>query len=105
MTEILTTFGKEIVTLIVWLIFAALGFAAKKIANRVIDTKEKRELAEDVVTFIEQKYKDLHGADKFNKAVEYFTQILTERGISTSTAEVQTLIESAVGAFNDIFNK
>ena len=105
MAEILATFGKEIITLIVWLVFAALGFAAKKIVVRVIDTKEKKQLAEEVVTFVEQKFKDLHGADKFNKAVEYFTKLLSEKGINTTTTEVEALIESAVGAFNDVFNK
>ena len=105
MTNILNTFGSEAINLIIWLVFAALGYGIKKLATRILDTKEKRELANDVVTFVEQKYVDLKGPDKFNKAVEAFTQILTERGIKTSTTEIQTLIESAVGAFNDAFNK
>lgn len=105
MMDILNTFGASAVKLIVWVIFAIIGFGLKKIATRVLNTKEKRQLANDVVTFVEQKYKDLHGEEKFNKAVEAFTDILTERGIKTSTTEIMTLIESAVGALNDAFNK
>lgn len=105
MMDIINTFGSEAINLVVWLIFAALGYGAKKLATRILNTKEKKELAYDVVTFVEQKYKDLHGEQKFNEAVKAFTEILTERGIKTSTTEIETLIESAVGAFNDAFDK
>lgn len=105
MMDILNTFGNDAIKLIVWVIFAILGWGLKKIVTRILNTKEKRELAYDVVTFVEQKYKDLHGEQKFNEAVKAFTQILAERGIETSTTEIMTLVESAVGAFNDTFNK
>ena len=105
MMDILNTFGDSAIKLVIWVIFAILGWGFKKIITRMLNTKEKRELAYDVVTFVEQKYKDLHGADKFNKAVEAFAKILTERGIETSTTEIMTLIESAVGAFNGAFEK
>lgn len=105
MTDIINTFGSELTNLVIWLVFAALGYGVKKLANRILDTKEKKELAQDIVTFVEQKYHDLHGEEKFKKAVDAFTAILTERGIKTSTTEIEALIESAVGAFNDAFNK
>lgn len=105
MMDILNTFGNDAIKLIVWVIFAILGWGLKKIVTRILNTKEKRELAFDVVTFVEQKYKDFHGEQKFNEAVKAFTEILAERGIKTSTTEIMTLIESAVGAFNDTFNK
>lgn len=105
MMDILNTFGNDAIKLIVWVIFAILGWGLKKIVTRILNTKEKRELAYDVVTFVEQKYKDLHGEQKFNEAVKAFTEILAERGIETSTTEIMTLVESAVGAFNDTFNK
>ena len=106
MTDMLNiVFDSEFTKLVIWLIFAALGFGIKKLANRILDTKEKKELAYDVVTFVEQKYTDLHGEDKFNKAIEAFTEILCERGIKTTTKEMETLIEAAVGALNEAFNK
>lgn len=105
MTDIINTFGSDLTSLVIWLVFALLGYGFKKLVTRILNTKEKRQLAEDVVIFVEQKYKDCVGEEKFVKAVEAFTQILSERGIKTSTTEIQTLIESAVGAFNDAFNK
>lgn len=105
MMDILNTFSDNAIKLVIWVIFAILGWGIKKIVTRILNTKEKRELAFDVVTFVEQKYKDLHGEQKFNEAVKAFTQILAERGIKTSTTEIMTLIESAVGAFNDAFQK
>ena len=42
MTDIMTTFGSELTNLVIWLIFAALGYGVKKLANRILDTKEKK---------------------------------------------------------------
>ena len=105
MMNILNTFSDDFTKLVIWLIFAALGFGIKKLVTRILDTKEKKDLAYDVVLFVEQKFTELHGKDKFDKAVERFTTILTERGIKTSTTEIEALIEAAVGAFNDAFDK
>ena len=104
MMDILNTFGASAVKLIVWVIFAIIGFGLKKIATRVLNTKEKRQLANDVVTFVEQKYKDLHGEEKFNKAVEAFTDILTERGIKTSDEVVATIASMAASEVSGVYN-
>lgn len=97
--------GHDLIQLVVALVFAALGFVAKRLVTKFLNTKEKRQLAKDVVLYVEQKYTELHGQEKFNKAVEAFTQILNERGINTSIVEMETLIESALGSFNDTFSK
>ena len=105
MTNILNTFGSEAISLILWVVFAMLGYGVKRLTTRFLDTKEKQQLAKDVVTFVEQKYKDLHGPEKLSKAVEAFTLVLSEKGIKSTTSEIELLIESAVGAFNDAFHR
>jgi hypothetical protein len=103
MGDFIATFGMEIIGGCIALIFGVLGLLTNHLVNKFLNTKEKRTLASDVVLYVEQKYKDLHGQEKFVKAVEAFTEILNQRGIKTTTTEIQTLIESALGAFNNAF--
>ena len=104
MTDFLNIYGIKIIAGIIGLIFTALGFAMKKAITKFLNTKEKRQLAQDVVLYVEQYWKELKGQDKFDVAAEAFAQILEERGIKTSAIEIRTLIESALGAFNNAFN-
>lgn len=104
MTDFLNIYGMEIIAGIIGLIFTALGFAMKKVITKFLNTKEKRQLAQDVVLYVEQYYKDLKGEEKYNAAAEAFSEILVERGITVTPIEIRTLIESALGAFNNAFN-
>jgi intergrase/recombinase len=103
MTDILAVYGNEIIIGVIGVIFTVLGFMAKRILKNFLDTKEKRQLAKDVVLYVEQTYKKLHGAEKYEQAADAFAKILQDRGIKTTTLEIKTLIESALGAFNDAF--
>ncbi len=49
---------------------------------------------------VEQLYKDLHGEEKYNKAVEALIEMLGEKGIAISELEIKMLIEAAVVEFN-----
>ena len=49
MMDILNTFGSEAINLVIWLIFAILGFGFKKLVTRILNTKEKRQLEEKTV--------------------------------------------------------
>ena len=53
----------------------------------------------------EQLYKDLHGEEKYSKAVEAATQILLDKGIQISELEIKMLIEAAVSEFNNTFGQ
>ena len=66
--------------------------------------KTTKNVIKTVVRAVEQMYKDLHGEDKLNKAIESASEILMEKGISISSLELRMLIEDTVGAFNDAFN-
>ena len=103
--EWLSNYGGEILTLIITAVFTFLGTAAKKIYEKSENNKEKREVVKNVVSAVEQMFKNLHGKDKLEKAVENASIILSEKGITVTELELLTLIESAVAEFNGAFNK
>lgn len=88
------------------LITALAGAAATAIAkayNKWINSREKRAVAKTVVMATEQIYKDLHGEDKYNKAMQALAEMLAAKGIPVTELEARMLIESAVGEFNRVF--
>ena len=81
------------------------AIVAKNLATKYINDKTKKAVAKSVVQAVEQIYKDLHGEDKLNMAIEYMAEMLTEKGITATELEVRVLLEDAVGEFNRVFNK
>lgn len=88
---------------------SALGVLLKKLYDRTIGTyfkdKVKREVAAQVVKYVEQVYKDLHGEEKLAEAIEAAAEMLNEKGITVSELELRVLLESALAELNDAFNK
>lgn len=80
-----------------------LGVTLKKLFEKRVNTKIKKDVARTVVNAVEQLYKDLHGEEKYNKAVEAMTEMLSEKGIAIGELEIRMLIESAVAEFNRVF--
>lgn len=103
--EFIDAYGLEIIWAVVCAVATYLGFVIKKLYTRFINDKTKKEVVETVVQGVEQMYKNLHGEEKLNKALEAAAELLTSKGISATTFELQLLIEAAVGKFNDAFNK
>lgn len=77
-----------------------LGAKLKRLLEWVEVNKEKKAVAETVVKAVEQMYKDLHGEEKKQKAIEGITQMLESKGITISNLEVEMLLEAAVAEFN-----
>lgn len=104
--EILTiVLNSKATTVVLEVIFTLIfGYIAKKIKG-FLNTKAKRETAADIVMAVEQIYKNLHGEEKMSEAMKMFAAALGEKGIKISTDEMKYLLESAVGTFNDVFNK
>lgn len=88
---------------------AALGKLLKTVYDRTLGArlkdKTKREVAAQVVKFVEQVYKDLHGEEKLEKAIEAAAEMLNEKGITISELELRVLLESALAELNGAFNK
>jgi intergrase/recombinase len=88
---------------------SALGVLLKKVYDRTLGAylkdKVKRNVAAQVVKYVEQVYKDLHGEDKLAKALEAAAEMLNEKGITISELELRVLLEAALAELNDAFKK
>lgn len=98
-----------ILSAIITALGTALGLLAKWLYNKTIGDKMKDETKEKVaslvVKYTEQVWKDLHGEDKLQKALEAFHDMLAEKGITISDLEMRVLLESALAEFNNAFKK
>ena len=102
--EFIEAYGMELLYALIMAVAGWLAIVAKNLATKYINDKTKKAVAKMVVRAVEQIYKDLHGEEKLDKAIEYMAEILTEKGISATELEVRVLLEDAVGEFNKVFN-
>lgn len=109
MKDFFTLYGNDILYLIVTAVVTGvcgwLGVQIKNLADKYLNDKTKRDVAKTVVRAVEQVYKDLHGKEKLDKALESASQMLREKGISVTELELRMLIEAAVAEFNKAFEK
>lgn len=103
--EFINQYGMEILYAIVMAVAGYIGVVAKNLCTKYINDKTKAAVAKTAVQFVEQVYKDLHGEDKLNAALEAASDLLAEKGITVSELEMRVLLEAAVAEFNDAFNK
>ena len=76
-----------------------LAFIRKKY-NQYVNTDTKKKLVNDVVYYIEQVFKTLHGKEKLEKAKTTLVSMLNDKGIKFTEEELNVLIESAVNQLN-----
>lgn len=103
--EFLSTYGMETLGTILTALAGYLGVVIKNLCQKYLNDKTKQDVAKTCVKAVEQIYKDLHGEEKFNKALECISDMLAEKGIAASDIEMKMLIESAVAEFNEVFSK
>lgn len=98
-----------VITAVVGAVGTALGLFFKRLYTNTIGDKIKldtvKEIARVVVKFVEQVYKDIHGEEKLDKALEAFAEMLNNKGITISDLEMRVYLESALAEFNEAFNK
>ena len=106
--ELFREFMNEYATTILYAIVTAIagyiGIVLKNIYQKYVNDKTKKAVAKTVVNAVEQLYKDLHGQEKYDKAVEAMSQMLSDKGITISDIEIKMLIEAAVAEFNGVFD-
>lgn len=102
---IMWSYGGEVIAVIITAIFGILGAVVKTMVKKYLDDETKRKIAKTVVQFVEQCYKQLHGDEKLKVALNCMSKLLAEKGIKVSVLEMETLIEAAVGEFNEAFKK
>lgn len=103
--EIINMYGAEILGTILVALAGIFGMVLKRIAEKVLDTPVKMQLAKIAVQFVEQTYKELHGEDKLDAALMALAGLLAEKKIDASADEMRILIEAAVAEFNKAFQK
>ena len=107
--EFIKLFISEYGTTILYAVLTALagyiGIFAKKLYTKYVNDKTKQAVAKTVVQAVEQIYKDLHGEEKLNKALEAASEMLAEKGITITDLEMRMLIEAALAEFNRAFEK
>ena len=102
--QFVSEYGTQILFAIFTAIAGYLGVVAKNLYQKYVNDQTKKAVVRTVVQGVEQIYKDLHGAEKLNKALEAASDMLSEKGINITDLELRMLIEAAVGEFNDVFN-
>lgn len=103
--EIINMYGAEIIGTLLVAMAGVFGMILKRIAEKVLDTPVKMQLAKIAVQFVEQTYKELHGEAKLSAALIAFEGLLAEKKINASADEMRILIEAAVAEFNEVFKK
>ena len=103
--EIINMYGAEIIGTLLVALAGIFGMVMKRIAEKVLDTPVKQQLAKIAVQFVEQTYKELHGTDKLDAALIALEGLLAEKKIKASYDEMRILIEAAVAEFNEVFKK
>lgn len=103
--EFIAQYGTQIIYTALTVIFGALAMAAKRLAKKVLDRKEKKQVAREVVLFVEQVYKDVGGEEKLNQALSAASEMLAEQGITFNELEMRVLIESALAELNKVFDE
>lgn len=101
--QFVNEYGTTILYTVLTAVFGYLGIVAKKYFDKWFETKEKKEIAVEVVKFAEQVYKTSHGDVKLNKAMEAMSQMLAEKGVYITELEMRVLIEAAIAEFNKAF--
>lgn len=103
--EFISQYGTMILYTVLTAIAGFIGAQLKKLYEKHITDKTKKDVVKTCVRAVEQLYKDLHGEEKKQKAVESITAMLAEKGITITELEINLLIEAAVSEFNINFSK
>ena len=96
MKEIIMEYLPKILEYVIIIIAGVLANKAKKLIN----TDIKKAIVRDTVKYVEQVFRDVHGAEKLDAATDKAVALLREKGIKISDEEIIVLIESAVSEMN-----
>lgn len=102
---IIQTYGTQLIGLIMAAICGSLGMMVKHLLTRWANSDEKVEVAKAAAKFVEQCWKNIHGPEKLEKALEVAEMLLKKKGIDWDAEEMKILIEAAVAEFNEAFKK
>lgn len=104
LNQFISEYGTTILYTILTAIAGYVGIWIKSLYTKYVNDKTKQDVAKTVVKAVEQMYKELHGEEKLQKALEAASDMLTNKGITISDIELRMLIEASVSEFNKAFN-
>lgn len=104
LNQFISEYGTTILYTILTAIAGYVGIWIKSLYTKYVNDKTKQDVAKTVVKAVEQMYKELHGEEKLQKALEAASDMLTNKGITISDIELRKLIEASVSEFNKAFN-
>ena len=99
------TYGPTLIGAVLCAVLGSLGFAAKCLYEKHINTEEKKSIARTVASYVQQVWKDIHGPEKMAKALEAAEELLKKKNINFNASEMRIYIEAAVAEFNDAFHQ
>lgn len=102
--QFISEYGTMILYSVITAIAGYIGIVVKNLYEKYVNDQTKKDVVKTVVKGVEQIYKDLHGEEKLNKALDAASEMLGEKGITITEFELKMLIEAAVAEFNDAFN-
>ena len=101
--EFFADYLMEILGIVVSAFAAWLGMTLKNLYTKHVNTQIKKDVVNTAVEAVEQIYKDVHGAEKLDKALEAAAEMLKAQSVPVTELELKMLIEAAVGSFNGVF--
>lgn len=101
--EMLTIYAPQLMEAILYVIVGILTLAASKYIKPLLQNKVIMVLAKNAVKFVEQSFKELHGEDKLNKALEALSLQLAKWKIKISADEMKVMLEAALADLNGVF--
>lgn len=104
LNQFISEYGTTILYTILTAIAGYVGIWIKSLYTKYVNDKTKQDVAKTVVKAVEQMYKELHGEEKLQKALEAASDMLTNKGITISDIELRMLLEASVSEFNKAFN-
>lgn len=99
---------QEIINALVPVIITALtgilSYIGVAIKNKIVekaDTEIKKALVETTVKYVEQVFKDIHGKEKLDMALQKAEELFKEKGIQIGHTELEMMIEEVVHNINE----
>ena len=100
MTDMLNNILVDVLMVVVTGIVGYLGTLIKKVLDEKLDTKQKKQIAQDTARYVEQVGKDLNAAEKAEAFDQAAAEMLAEKGIAITELELKVLREAAVNELN-----
>ena len=103
--EFVSTYGTTIIYTLLSAAMTALGAWVGRIYKEKVNDETKRKVVQTCCKAVEQLYRDLKGAEKYDKAVESIVAMLAEKSITITDLEIKMLIEEVCSDFTDAVEK